>query len=170
MPVTQLATRIAEKVGPQRYNVWFRNATQFAFMDDYLRVSAPNHFIGEWIERHFADVIAETAREVTGHDFTLNFTIDPELAKGLGKKQPDRQVDFVANNPERLARQQKRSGRPVAQRSLRGRLDEFVVGPCNQLAFAAATAVIDQPAGTYKPAVRARRVWRGQDAPDPGDL
>ena len=149
--VSEIESRIADKVGPQRYNVWFKNATRFSVTGEYLRVSAPNHFIGEWIERHFADVIGEVAREVTGSELTLSFAIDPELAKGLGKKQPDRQVDFVANNPERLARQHKRRRGPSSAVSLKGRLEDFVVGPSNRMAYAAAVAVIENPATEYNP-------------------
>ena len=141
--VARIESRIAEKVGPQRYNVWFKNATRFTFTDDYLRVSAPNHFVSEWIERHFAEVIGEVAREVTGNDFVLSFAIDPHLARGLGKRQPDRQVEFVANNPERLARQQRRDGSPPPRPKLKGRLEDFVVGLSNRLAHAAAMSVVE---------------------------
>lgn len=149
--VLQVEARIADKVGPQRYNVWFRNATRFTFTGDYLRVSAPNHFVGDWIERHFSDVISEAAREVTGREFTLNFATDPGLAKSLGKKQPDKQVDFVANNPERLAREQRRSGSSPPAPQLRGRLDNFVTGESNRMAFAAISQVIENPANHYNP-------------------
>ncbi|MHC4697856.1 MAG: chromosomal replication initiator protein DnaA [Planctomycetota bacterium] len=148
-----LETRIADKLGPQRYNVWFKNATRFALTEDFLRVSSPNPFISDWIERHFSDVIIEAAREVTEKTYTLSFAIDAELARNLGKKQPDRQVDFIANNPERLAREQRRFGLEAAAPvpPLRGRLEDFVVGASNRLAHAAATSVIEQPAADYNP-------------------
>jgi len=149
--VSLVESRIAEKLGPQRFNVWFKNATRFTFTDDYLRVSAPNHFVVEWIERHFADVISDAAREVANRDFTLSFAIDPALAKGLGKKQPDRQVDFVANNPERLARQQRRLGSPPSVPNLKGSLVDFVVGSSNRMAYAAARHVTENPANDYNP-------------------
>ena len=63
--VSLVETRIADKLGPQRFNVWFKNATRFTFTEDYLRISAPNHFVSEWIERHFADTIAEAAAEIS---------------------------------------------------------------------------------------------------------
>ena len=62
--VPQIELKIADILGPQRYSVWFKNATSFAVMDEYLRVSTPNHFVGEWIERHFSDVITEAAKAV----------------------------------------------------------------------------------------------------------
>ena len=149
--VSQVEAIIAEKVGPQRYNVWFKNATRFSFTDDYLHVSAPNHFIVDWLERHFANVISEAAREASGRDYKLSFAIDPLLAKHLGKKQPDRQVDFVSNNPERLARLQRRPSSLPSLMELKRKLDGFVVGPSNQMAFAAAKHVIDSPANHYNP-------------------
>ncbi|MCH7632388.1 MAG: chromosomal replication initiator protein DnaA, partial [Planctomycetes bacterium] len=136
---------------PKRFNVWFKNATRISVTDNYLRVSAPNHFVGEWIERHFSDVIIEAAREVTGSDFTLSFAIDPELAKTLGKKQPDRQLEFVTNNPARVARESRRGGGPAVAPNLKGKLSDFIAGPSNRLAYAAAVSVIENPASQYNP-------------------
>ena len=86
--VSRVESLIAEKVGPQRFNVWFKNATRFSFTDEHLHVSAPNHFIVDWLERHFADVISEAAQEVGGREFTLSFAIDPQLPKGWERNSP----------------------------------------------------------------------------------
>ncbi len=149
--VRQLEAKIAQKVGPQRFGVWFKNATRFSFAEGFLRVSVPNHFVGDWIERHFSQAITDAACEVMGTTYTLSFATDPEIARSLGKKQPDRQVDFVANNPARMARHHRRSGSLPIGQNLRGQLDAFVVGESNRLAHAAAKHVIDKPANHYNP-------------------
>lgn len=149
--VPKIESRVAEKLGPQRYNIWFKNATSFHITDGYLHVGAPNQFVADWIEKHFCDAISDAAREVTGADISLSFAIDPGLAKGLRKKQPDRQVEFAVNNPERIAREQRRAGTGTAPASLRGRLEDFVVGPSNRLAHAAACSVVDSPGKHYNP-------------------
>lgn len=149
--VSRIESLVAEKLGPQRYNIWFKNATQFTLTNGFLKVSAPNQFVGDWIERHFGATISEAAREVTGFECSLSFVIDANLAKGLRKKQPDRQVEFVVNNPERLAREQKRGGYPSLAPTLRHRLDEFVVGSSNRLAHAAACNVVESPGKQYNP-------------------
>jgi chromosomal replication initiator protein len=115
-----------------------------------LRVSTPNHFVGEWIERHFSADIVEAAKEVTGQEFSLCFVTDPNLAKTLGKKQPDKQLEFVAKHPERVARESRRAA-ATGPRVLRGKIDEFVTGASNRLAYAAAVSVIDSPGGQYNP-------------------
>lgn len=149
--VRSLENKLAERVGPQRFNVWFRNATRFAFADGFLHISTPNPSVGDWLERHFAHDIREAARAVTGHEYTLSFGIDPELARTLGKKQPDRQVEFMVTNPERVAREYRRgSGAPAAP-VLRGKLEDFVVGPSNQLAFSTAQEVVRKPGEAFNP-------------------
>ncbi len=149
--VSQLESRIAEKVGPQRYKLWFKNATQFHLTEGYLKVGVPNMFIGSWIENHFSDVIQEAAKELMGDEPHLSFSIDPSLAKNLKKRQLDSQVHFVANNPEREAREQRRGGPAKSKKVLRGRLEDFVVGPSNRLAHGCAASVVEGPTTQYNP-------------------
>ncbi len=149
--VCLLESRIAEKVGPQRFKVWFKNATRFTLTDGFLKVDVPNQFVGSWIENHFCETIALAAEEVTGRRLAVSFAIDPSLARTLRKKQPDSQVDFAANNPERLARIHRRKGGPPPGPPLRGTFEDFVVGDSNRLAFHAAKVVAEQPARQYNP-------------------
>jgi len=150
-PVCQLETLIAEQVGPQRYKVWFKNATRFSFADGFVNVAVPNQFIGGWIESHFCETIRQAAERVTGKTMEVAFGIDADLAKQLRKKQPDSQVDYVANNPERVARYHKRRGGPPPGPELRGVFDDFIVGDSNRLACSTALAVAENPATRFNP-------------------
>lgn len=149
--VCQLETLIADRVGPQRYKVWFKNATRFTFADGFVNVAVPNQFIGGWIENHFSDTIQKAASEVSGKKMRVAFGIDAELARLLRKKQPDSQVDFVENNPERVARYHKRRGSPPPGPELRGLFDDFMVGDSNRLAHSTALSVARDPATRFNP-------------------
>ena len=59
----QIRERIAERVGPQRFKVWFKNSTRLTCTEGFVEVGVPNVFIGGWIENHFTDTIAEAARD-----------------------------------------------------------------------------------------------------------
>jgi len=148
--VSSIQARIAEKLGPQKYKVWFKNATQFTSAGGHLKVSAPNAFICGWIERHFADTIAEAAAEVSGQEHQVSFVVDPKLLPGLKKRQLDSQAEFIAKNPERLARQYRRQGAPPP-RKLRGRFQELVVGPANELAVSVVRRIVEPGTDTYNP-------------------
>lgn len=147
--VRLLEERVAELVGPQRYRLWFKDATHLAVADGFLKVGVPNLFVGNWIENHFSDALVQAAEEVVGRRVDVAITIDASLARNLRKKQPDRQLDHADNYPSRLARARKRSGSPGHRVMLRGRLDRFVVGSSNRLAYNAARSVAEAPATQF---------------------
>jgi chromosomal replication initiator protein len=57
---------LAEKVGQQKYRIWFKNSTKLTLKDGYLKVSVPNPFIANWIENHFLNEIREAAARPPG--------------------------------------------------------------------------------------------------------
>lgn len=145
---TRIRNRIAERVGPQRYKVWFKNSTKLTCADGFLKIGVPNLFIGGWIEDHFADAIGDAARDVLGKDVEVSYAIDPVLFRSLRKSQLNSQAAFIEKNTERTLRETKtRGGRPAPSRKLKGRLNAFVVGASNRLAHSVATSVVDNPIG-----------------------
>ncbi|MCG8404755.1 MAG: chromosomal replication initiator protein DnaA [Phycisphaerales bacterium] len=145
----RIRARIAELVGPQRYKVWFKNSTQFAYSDGFLKVGVPNLFIGGWIEDHFADVIAQAASDVLQQDqpFSIKYAIDPVLFRNMRKSQLNSQAAFIEKNAERAIREVRgrngKNGSAAPKRKLRGRLDDFVVGAANRLAYSVAQSVVE---------------------------
>lgn len=151
----RLRGRLVELVGSKRYKVWFHKSTRFALSDSFLKVGVPNLFIGSWIENHFADAIAEAARDVAGRDLQVSFAIEPDLFRGLGKAQLNSQADAVQKSAERPARDVRQAIAetivPVDRPKLRGRLDQFVVGPGNEMAFSVIRGIVDKPGQLYNP-------------------
>jgi chromosomal replication initiator protein len=149
--VALIQQKIAEQLGPQRYKVWFKNATQFTIGDDHLKISAPNGFICDWIERHFSGTIGEIAQQVTGRECRLSFVVDTKLQTLLKKRQLDSQAEYIAKNSQ----QRKRYGRRInvpKQRELRGRFDQLVVGQSNLLAVSAIRNIASRSdANNYTP-------------------
>ncbi len=148
--VVLIQSRIAEEIGPQRYKVWFKNATQFTMADGHLKISTPNAFICGWIERHFADTITDAARHATGQDLRLSFVVDPKLLHALRKRQLNSQADFIAKNADRVARQYRHQVAPPSSR-LRGRFEGMVVGPSNELAVSVVRRIADRDPAAYSP-------------------
>lgn len=75
--VVRLAEAIQQRVGHQRYQVWFHNSTRFELRHDSIEISVPNDFISEWIGTHFKRTIQEAAQEVMGHQVPVRFTVVP---------------------------------------------------------------------------------------------
>ena len=62
--ITAISEHLAERVGPQKYRIWFRHSTRLAIADGYLKVGVPNLFIASWIENHFSNELNQAARRI----------------------------------------------------------------------------------------------------------
>jgi len=85
--LVRLADAIAQRVGPQRFHVWFNNSTKLDLKQDGLEIAVPNDFISEWIGAHFTRPIQEAATEVLGGPLAVRFLVMPQLFEpgvGLG--------------------------------------------------------------------------------------
>ena len=78
----RLADAIAQRVGQQRFHVWFNNSTRLDLKHDGLEISVPNDFISEWIGKNFTRPIQEAAHEVLGGPLAVHFHVMPELFDG----------------------------------------------------------------------------------------
>ncbi len=77
--LTRLADAIAQRVGQQRFHVWFNSSTRLDLKGDGLEIAVPNDFISEWIDRHFKRSIQEAAHEVLGCPLHVRFNVVPDL-------------------------------------------------------------------------------------------
>ena len=143
---------IAEKIGQQKYRVWFKNSTRLTIAEDYLKIGVPNHFIGSWIESHFTADICHAVRTVTGGDKKIAFNIEPELSGGQKRPQLDNQARLVQRAQSVTTRSRIRNTNRSLQNSpLKLKLDSFVVGSSNQLAYNAAKAVVGEEKSPFNP-------------------
>ena len=84
----RLADAIAQRVGQQRFHVWFNNSTRLDLKQDSLEIAVPNDFISEWIGKNFTRPIQEAAHEVLGGPLTVHFQVMPELFDVVGSDTP----------------------------------------------------------------------------------
>lgn len=178
--IARLANAIAQRVGQQRYQVWFSNSTRLDLKHDALEIAVPNDFIGEWIGTHYVRPIQEAASEVLGCSMPVRFSVMPQLFEqkpNADARQALRQAPAPATggngHPAPVTPAQ--APRPVASPRLRGvlkeldpvktpatptthgrprlrhDLDSFVVGSGNQVAFNTAIYVAEFPGSQYNP-------------------
>lgn len=147
---------LAEKIGQQKFRIWFKNSTSLALSEGYLKVSVPNSFIASWIENHFSKEIRQAVRSVTGSDAKVTFTVNPELSGHQGRAPLDsRGAGATAaqnRHTPQLRPDRARTRLPANGREkLKFTLDTFVVGAPNELAYNAAKAVINEQQSPFNP-------------------
>jgi chromosomal replication initiator protein len=177
--LARLADAIAQRVGQQRFHVWFNNSTRLDLRQDGLEIAVPNDFISEWIGRNFAQPIQDAAAEVLGCSLAVRFNVMPQLfdgevlrngsrtegkAPGTARACPGpdqaRGKNGHAGNGQAAAAAVPAPGSHEIRRSagpgagtvrLRHDLRGFVVGCSNQLAYNAAAHVAEHPGQQYNP-------------------
>ncbi|HUU60232.1 MAG TPA: DnaA/Hda family protein, partial [Phycisphaerae bacterium] len=137
--IQSILTRVQQRIGPQKFNAWFRHGTRVSVADGFVRVAVPNPFVAHWIETHYQSDIQSAAGEETGAAASVVVMVDPSLNAELRKGQLDLQADMVHRAAEGRARPVEAAGRPAP---LPHRLEDFVLGESNRLAYSAAAAVI----------------------------
>jgi len=146
---------LADKVGQQKYRIWFKNSTKLTLAGGYLKVGVPNLFIANWIENHFLNEISQVVQSVTDKSIKVTFTIDPEL---YGRRIGSRAISSTpAKNDRCLSRfvtdqgNKKAAAGEQQKKRLKLNLDTFVVGPSNELAYNAARVVVNEQQSPFNP-------------------
>ena len=173
--VQALEQAIVRRIGEPRYKLWFEGRTRFHRHDDQLTVGVPNRHFGEWVEKNFGTATAEAAREVFGQTMQVRFVIDPELFQAARREQdearqeptpktktpppdtgpaPGSKKSAKASETVKISESETDKPREAPRRARRWhRLSDFIVGPCNRVAHAAAHSVIEAPGEGANPIV-----------------
>ena len=123
-----IRTVLRDEVPDLVFHLWLAPLAPLAWQDDLLYVGAPDH-IRTWVEERYAHVISRAARSVLGRGGVLivpESWTPTETAAASGEGPED------GLNPKYT-------------------FDQFVIGPGNRLAHAAALAVAELPSHAYNP-------------------
>jgi chromosomal replication initiator protein len=143
---------LANKIGPQRYSVWFDGQTRFNVRNDSLEVQVPDEFVGEWIGSNYGRKIEEAASEVFGALMPVKVQVTPQLFVGItGKKKPPASTTPQAAMPPAPKAADARPSAEVLPHKIQHSLESYIVGSCNELAVTTVKRVCDFPGAEYDP-------------------
>lgn len=129
--------KIKEKVSPQQFTTWFVNLRLIKFSAKEVYINVPNSFCMEWLENNYMEVISTALGEATNTKYKIRFVVD---SKGFQEHAPSTQHSSQPSNEKNPDYINKNYS-----------FDNFLVGPCNRLAHAAALAVAESPGTAYNP-------------------
>lgn len=151
--------QLAERIGSHRFGLWFEHGTSITVRSGRVEIEAANSYVRDWILRNFKDQLDTLAGETIGAGTACEVTVCASpLADDAGAtaRRPERRTDSAqppdesglesaTEDPRRrpLAPSARTAtGRGARTHALR-RLEDFVVGESNRLAFAASSQVGD---------------------------
>lgn len=136
---------IKSKVNPQTFETWFKPTQGVTVSSDSLTIEVPNSFFKDWLLDHHLELISGALKETCGENLKLKFSFVDQ------KKRAEILVDNPTVQPIAQAVDKKYGPSNNLVLSPDYTLDNFVIGPSNELAFAAALAVAKSPAKAYNP-------------------
>ncbi len=134
---------VKESVDNHSYKNWFVQTKLHFFENGVIHVAVPNKFVADWLRTHYQEIIDSSVSEAVGEPCTVVFVTVSETA--LSPAEANRESIAPPKPIPLFARA------TAAKLNPRFLFDNFVVGPSNRFAHAAALAVADSPAASYNP-------------------
>jgi chromosomal replication initiator protein len=129
---------IENRMSKQGYDTWFSQSKLHSLDGNRLLIEVPSKFHRDMIKDRYWEILTEVIKEVAKRDdMEIDFFVQPQLAKKAVQQ----------------VKEEKKEGREerVGLFERKYTFSNYVVGPSNQFAHAAAKAVADTPGRTYNP-------------------
>ena len=141
-----ILTQVELSISSANFNTWFRNSFIVKIGEDgVIYMGVPSQFFKDWYLKKFHTLLLKIARDVSYEFRNIEYLIvkderrksSPKEAKNIRGALELPLDEFYINKNDNL--------------NPRYTFDTFVIGSFNNLAYAAAQAVLDRPGITYNP-------------------
>jgi len=125
------------QVNKANYDTWLKKTTGLTYQGNELVVGVPNTFVAEYLDRNQRSLIEKVLTGLLHRETEVEFRVEASqpgtsLSYGRRGRADAQQASLSLFNPKYT-------------------FDSFVKGKCNQLAYAAAQTVAQNPGQTYNP-------------------
>ncbi len=148
---------IRDEVGTRIVETWIK-AVNLSYFDSFkkeLYVTAPNHFVKNWVETHYKDLFKRHFSRILGVDtLTVHFTL--ETVETVITVQESSKVVPAVQIPQKkkktdVAIRSKASTQSFVGLNSAYQFETFIIGENNQFAYASARAVAEKLGSLYNP-------------------
>lgn len=141
--------RLIAEIGVHRYEMWF-NTARLVASHGRVDVTTDSQFVARWIETHFIKELNSAAHAVLGESATVNIHVLGELPDTSAASGAPAPYQFPgtasAGNSKapHAGNAHASAARPMRRGSSLRRLEDFVVGASNRLAYSAACTLSEE--------------------------
>lgn len=139
-------SQIELEVSKATFNTWFKNTTLIKFEDGTATIGVPNQMTKDWFVDKYHKLVLRFMRQIADGVRAIEYMVvrpdEKDRVIAEAKMQPSLNAelplqDLYINKDDNL--------------NPRYTFDSFVVGPFNELAYAAAQAIVKNPGSVYNP-------------------
>jgi len=131
---------------PENFNTWFTPLYPCARDDTTITLAVPNHFFEKCLTENYLDLIQDTLELVCSRKMKVRFLVNGIPPSQKGSHRPSKNNDPTPEKIQIATALNYEHGL-----NCKYHFENFVVGPSNQFARAAAQAVAQNPAQNYNP-------------------
>lgn len=129
-------------ITPANFKTWFRDTHIVSIEDGTVTLGVPSVFVRDWLHDKFQSLILKVLRDLSPHIRSIEYTVVQRSEKRTESKTQTVNAalpleEYYINKNDNL--------------NPKYTFENFVVGPFNALAHAAAKTVSDRPGITYNP-------------------
>ncbi|OHA87645.1 MAG: chromosomal replication initiator protein DnaA [Candidatus Zambryskibacteria bacterium RIFCSPLOWO2_01_FULL_39_39] len=132
-------------VSKANFATWFKETKISGFENGIIYLSVPNTFVQEWLMKKFHNLVLKLLRQSSESIHTLEYVIKEE------SKAKNQYIPTKTSSPTKELPLSEYYINKDDNLNPRYTFESFVVGPFNELAYAAAQAVIKNLGITYNP-------------------
>jgi len=124
---------IKEKLGLERYSIWFRQTELMSVQEDRLVIGVPNVIIKQYLDARYTEAVGAAATELTGSPMQASFDVAPRLFRQM---RATREAEMASDEQQADVRFE--PGRAVRNPQEQWGFEHLIVTEGNRFAFAAA--------------------------------
>lgn len=150
---------------PAQYKTFFQGTKLIKVNEEKATIGVANAYMSDWLQQKYSDLIQSTVSHVYGTEIKVEFTVESNFEAGQLPQLTKQELLSTKSHPTQqptgyddgLFSMQGGVHASVVDAITRAGLNDkytiknYIVGPSNQIAHAAAQAVIQNPGLTYNP-------------------
>jgi len=140
---------IMDRLGQERYSIWFRKTELMAGNRDELVVGVPNVIIQQYLSQRYSGAVQSAVEEMTGRPMRVSFDVAPRLFREMRARQEEEEQQQDEGQPA--------AGPPPLAASLRAPeppaqwgFDHLILTAANRMPLAAAREVAGQASPRFR--------------------
>ncbi|HDZ77035.1 MAG TPA: chromosomal replication initiator protein DnaA [Candidatus Omnitrophica bacterium] len=150
LPVWTKVQKIIEgKIGLTATQTWFSPVKPSIRGVDTLVLEMPDNFFKDWFNQHYLGLVEETLKDIAP-TFQISLAVAATIPSDK-KSPPITPLVNSTGSPNIEAKPKPAQTAKTPYMNPRYSFNNFVVGPSNRFAHAAALAIVDAPAKAYNP-------------------
>ena len=142
----KVCSHLSKELSEQSYKTWLEPLHIRSLSEENLVLAVPDSYFGNWLRDHYHNLIQSTVRDVLGSPRNISYEVVEKPLPPAAKSSvyPKHSPPSGKPSQESLGFQESALHRSYT-------FNDFVVGPGNRFAHAAAVAVSEAPAKNYNP-------------------